>query len=1074
MSANNLLLQARRLGCIFFFFSGLAALVYEVIWVRILGLVFGNTTYAVSTVLAVFMAGLGIGSYLVGRYADRWHRPLKIFGILELGIGGYAAFTFLFLSLIQTTYISFAGSFNTGLTTLTVLRFFLSAMIIFVPTFLMGATLPVLMKFYSDSREKIGPGAALLYGFNIAGAVTGTLLAGYWFIPTLGLAHTIILTVVLNFGIGSLACFLSWYLSRSGVAEFDLLGSRAETTAPGLPEKPRVFYNNWLPFGLFVSGIIAMIYQVCWTRLLASLVGNSTYAFTSMLAAFLLGMFAGSAVYKNILSRRPATVSDWALLQLLIAVFVALTLPFYDQIPFVTIRLYGLTYGYPGWLEFVRFCFLSVFMIIPAFAFGAIFPVSVALFTQRPDHVGRGVGNLYLANALGNILGSLSVGFFLIPVFGVFKALQVAVIIGTATAVCLFIYYRRRVSWIGFSAAVLLSVLVAGCLWSKRHGWDPHLVGSQLSSKPNRFYDLRKPEILRRMYGTKVLYYREGLSSNVCVVYDPGQKGGGLTLRINGKPDASTTVTDMKTQILLGQLPHLLHPAPEQTLVIGFGSGVTLASSLTHPVKHVDTIEIEQAVLDAAPLFDPVNHQSYKDPRVRLIVNDGRNHLLVEKQKYDIIISEPPNPWVAGAANLFTVEFFDLVKKRLDANGVFCQWVQSYSMSSEDFQMVVASVRKVFSHVTLWEGATGDFLVIAGLRRLTLDLDKIDARIKRVPAIRQDLESIGIRGAGGLLALFKLSESDTERFIQGANLNTDDLPLLEFNAPFALYSENTNFWINQMVGIFQKDKYPPIQAAETDVNKNAGILTDIGYSYLNRQKTSQAQQYFTEALSSEPGHKAALLGTARILLSSDHPKEARQYIQDVLSSNPEPGDDHEAIGLMGHLLVRTGEIRKGIEFLDKAIALSPDRIEYLRWRVSALSTIKNYSAAARDFQRLSELKPLNIQFKLDFARMLQFSKGPEAALEFLTTVQRNVPQFYPVYQGLSSVLEADEKFDLLISFYEELVQVNPYDANYWIELIKLYGKTGAQEKLVWAIREGRKTHQHFDTMLAMYLHKQSQ
>lgn len=1073
MSANNLLLQARRLGCIFFFFSGLAALVYEVIWVRILGLVFGNTTYAVSTVLAVFMAGLGIGSYLVGRYADRWPRPLKIFGILELGIGGYAAFTFLFLSLIQTTYISFAGSFNTGLTTLTVLRVFLSAMIIFVPTFLMGATLPVLMKFYSDSREKIGPGAALLYGSNIAGAVTGTLLAGYWFIPALGLTHTIILAVVLNFGIGSLACFLSWYLSRSGVAEFDLLGSHAETTASSSPAKPRAFYNNWLPYGLFVSGIIAMIYQVGWTRLLASLLGSSTYAFTSMLAAFLLGMFAGSAVYKSILSRRPATVSDWASLQLLIAVFVALTLPFYDRIPLVTTRLYGLTYGYPGWLEFVRFCFLSVFMIIPAFAFGAIFPVSVALFTQRPDHVGRGVGNLYLANTLGNILGSLSVGFFLIPVFGVFKALQVAVIIGAATAVCLFVYYRRRVSWLGFSAVILLSVLVAGCLWSKRHGWDPHLMGSQLISRPERFSGLRKPEILRRLYGTKVLYYREGLASNVCVIYNPYQEGD-LTLRVNGKPDASTTVTDMRNQILSGQLPHLLHPAPEQTLVIGFGSGVTLASSLTHPVKHVDMIEIEQAVLDAAPLFDSVNHQSYKDPRVRLIVNDGRNHLLVEKRKYDIIISEPTNPWVAGVANLFTVEFFDLVKKRLDANGVFCQWVQAYKMSPEDFQMVVASVRKVFPHVTLWESVTGDFLVIAGLHRLTLDLDKIDARIKRVPAVRQDLESVGIRGAGGLLTLFRLSESDIERFIQDANLNTDDLPLLEFNAPFALYSKDTTSWITQMVDIFQKDKYPPIQTAGFDINKNASILTDIGYSYLSQQKPDQAQQYFTEALRSELGHKAALLGTARILLSSDHPKAARQYLQNVLSSNPESGDAHEAIGLMGHLLVRTGEIRKGIEYLDKAIALSPGRIEYLRWRARGLKTIKNYSAAARDFQRLSELKPLNMQFKLDFARMLQFSKGPEAALEFLTTVQQNVPQFYPVYQELSSVLEADGKFDLLISFYEELVQVNPYDANYWIELIKLYGKTGAQEKWVWAVREGRKTHQYFDTMLAMYLQGRSE
>ena len=1073
MSTSNLLLKARQLGCVFFFFSGLAALVYEVIWVRILGLVFGNTTYAVSTVLAVFMAGLGIGSYLVGRRADRWPKPLKIYGILELGIGGYAAFTFLFLWLIQYTYTSFAASFNVGITTLTMLRLCLSGMVLFVPTFLMGATFPVLMKFYSDSREKIGPGAALLYGLNIAGAVVGTLLAGYWFIPALGLTLTLFFAVVLNLGIGFLACYLSWHLSRSGVSEIDLSDQRAGSIASGQTEKAPVFHNTWLPFGLFASGIIAMIYQVGWTRLLASLLGSSTYAFTSMLAAFLFGMFAGSIVYKRILSKRPATVFDWVFLQLLIAVFVALTLPYYERIPIVTVRLFGLTYGHPGLLELARFCFLSVFMVIPAFAFGAIFPVSVALFTQQTGHVGRGTGNLYLANTFGNIIGSLYMGFVMIPVFGIFKSLQFAVIIGIATAIGVFIYYRNQVSRIGISVVILLAVIVAGSLWSKRHGWDPHLIGSQLSSKPEKFFNLRTPEILRLLYGNKVLYYREGLSSNVCVVYDPRQEGV-LVLRVNGKDDASTVAGDMKTQILLGQLPHLLHPAPEQTLIIGFGSGVTLASSLTHPVKHVDMVEIERAVLDAAPFFDSVNHQCYNDPRVRLIVNDGRNHLLVEKRKYDVIISEPPNPWMAGVASLFTIEYFDLVKDRLNTNGVFCQWVQAYKMSPDDFKMVVASVREVFPHVTLWESTSGDFLIMAGLHKLTLDIDKITARIEGSHSLRRKLETIGIRGGGGLLTLFRLSDSDVERFVQGADLNTDGLPLLEFNAPFALYSKNTVLWVNQMVDLFHKDKYPPIKTNVSDINKNADILTEIGYSYLSRKEVKLSRQYFDKALKSVPGHNAALLGTARILLSNDNLEEARQNIQDVLNHNPESADNHEAMALMGRLLIRTGEIEKGIKSLDKAIALVPDRTEYLRWRASGLRTMKNYSEAANDFEKLSELRPLNLQLKMDYARMLQLTSGYDVALDFLTAVQQDNPQFYPVYKNLSAVLTATGSFNLLILFYEELVQANPYDANYWIELIKLYEKTGHRRKSAWAIKKGRKTHQYFDALLAMHLQEQTQ
>jgi len=314
--------KAQRFGYFFFFTSGAAALIYEVIWVRLLGFVFGNTTHAVSAVLTAYMAGLGFGSYWISRRADRFEKPLFVYGLMEIGIGVYAAWTFVLLQFIQNAYTTIAITLTPGPALFAFIRLALSFLILFPPCFFMGATLPVLVKFYVHEKRTIGSGTALLYGLNTAGAVVGTVLAGFSLLPFFGLKASLQMAVVINIGIGLLACVVSRELELAGLAASATPvpqgGERGGVRGEGGRAQERGrdalpsggFSHLWLPAGLGISGILAMVYEVGWTRILAAVLGSSTYAFTLMLSTFLLGIALGSALAKDFLARRPARVLD--------------------------------------------------------------------------------------------------------------------------------------------------------------------------------------------------------------------------------------------------------------------------------------------------------------------------------------------------------------------------------------------------------------------------------------------------------------------------------------------------------------------------------------------------------------------------------------------------------------------------------------------------------------------------------------------------------------------------------------------------------------------------------------------
>jgi spermidine synthase len=1048
-------------GYLFFFVSGAVALVYEILWLRLLGHAFGNTTYAISTVLAAYMAGLGLGGWAVGRLADRWSRPLFAYGCLEIGIGIYAAFTLVLIQGIQQSYSAFAQAVDSTAPALLVsARLLLSSLMLFIPTFLMGATLPVLAKFYIHRRETIGSGTAALYGFNTAGAVAGTLLAGFWILPAFGTQGTLSIAVAGNVVIGVLACVLG----RMGQTERH--SEAPYSSAPKNPElrDPSSAYGGlrmtessfrWILPGIFISGAIAMLYEVAWTRVLAVVLGSSTYAFTIMLATFLLGLALGSAAYKKILEKRPARVSEWAWLQIIIAASALVALPFYERIGIFTVRLFALTIDRPALLEIGRLLVCGALMLIPTFCFGAIFPVSTALYTQDTGRIGRDVGRLYLSNTAGNIAGSLAAGFLLIPLVGIHKTILAAAILGSLTGLAAF-WNAWKAPAKRLAATALCGLVLAPGLWINRVGWDGRVLTSGLYIRPQGSVEKNTTEILSWLYDTETLFYREGLN---CVV-NVAQSGDHRFLKVNGKTDASTGL-DMSTQLLSGHLPHLFHKDPRRTLIIGFGSGVTLAASLAHPVDKVDCVEIEQAVLDAAPFFDRVNRRAYRDARAKLITNDGRNHLLVHKEIYDVIISEPSNPWMSGTASLFTLEFYELARKRLAAGGVFCQWLQAYGIAPEDFRMVVASFQKVFPHVTLWQSLPGDALILASGEPLRLDLNRVEARFRDSADFRNDLARIGIRGPAGIVSYFELGPKDVNDYVKGARLHTDNDLSLEFNAPRALYAQGTAEMIFNILRSRRTENLPTLLTENWPAEKHTEAILQIGEGYLAKgggDSLGQAKTYFKKILETDPDNPRALVGLGRTALREDKLVPAISYFEKAALQSPPSA---EAYGYLGLAYLNGGGHRTALEYLKKAVELDKMNGNFYHWSAKALERLGWWKDAAEAYRLARQLNAQSLDLEIAYARSLRNSGNLEEAIEILERLREEFKTHGPIYTELRLAYEKAGNLEPAILAYEDLVKLNPYWYAYWVDLYKLYEKKGDKKGLERAKRQGLKTHPYF-------------
>ncbi len=783
--------KARLAVYLMFFLSGAAGLVYEVVWLRMLILVFGSTQFAVGTILTAFMGGLALGSFLFGRRIDRHGNPLRLYGLLELGIGLYALLIPLLFDLLVPVYTTIWNRFAPSFFTFSLIRFGFIMLVLIVPTSLMGGTLPILSKFVTRREDAIGMSVGTLYAINTFGAVVGTAAAGFFLIAAFGSRATLLTAAVINLVIGLFSLLLSRGREPAEAAHVSTVPEPLEDR-PAIPRDARLLL-------LIVggTGFVAMIYEIAWTRVLALIIGSSVYAFTIMLTTFLVGLALGAAVVAGLADRVRGRYAIELLIGLLAGTAVAAfgTLLTFNQLPYYFTRLYHLVRGNQPLIFAIEFLIAFVVMLLPTLLIGGIFPLVLRHCSERISRLGRSVGSVYASNTVGTILGSFLAGFFLIPLVGIQGSILLAISLDLLLAAILVIGatggLRRLTGWslpLRLGGVAVLVLLGVG-LNLASPSWNTLVMNSGVYQYAEGFEkDQLTPEgFMEFAVGDfDLLFYEEGMTVSVMVVYQ--DSADSYFLAVNGKIDASSS-GDMPTQLLSGHLPVLLTQDASNALVIGYASGITVGAVTRHALEEITAVEIEPAILRGSRYFNAFNNKPMEDPRVRIIKNDGRNYLLVNDEKYDVIISEPSNPWMTVAANLFTREFFELGASRLKPGGVFTQWLQMYGMSTEDLKVLLRTFRSVFPHVLVFNTIDRADLVLVGARHpLSFDLGELKSRMSEL-SVGVDLRRIKVETPQDLLSYFVFGDKELDSLLGEGPINTDDNALIEFRAPKSLTME---------------------------------------------------------------------------------------------------------------------------------------------------------------------------------------------------------------------------------------------------------------------------------------------
>jgi len=777
---------------ILFFLSGAAALVYQVVWVRSFGLVFGGSHLAVTTVLSVFMGGLALGGWLVGRKVDQSRSALRLYALLELGIAASAIAYIGLMAAYPHLYIPLARAVGDSPVALTAIRVLFATAAMIVPTTLMGGTLPVLVSFATAGSERLSRQLSFLYAFNTLGAVAGTLAGAFALLEWLGVGRTLAVAIATNVAIGLLALLIP---ARAFVSS-EATGADAATGSSARPADAAELTDAAVPaaayrmvlWGIGLSGFCALGYEVLWTRILSLVIGTSVYGFATMLVAFLTGIAAGSQVY-GLLGREDQSPRSVARLVLVFAavqvaigiVALVVTVAIRDLPTHVTSfnQLFS-SDAASTWEARQRTNLVVAFayMFVPAFFMGVAFPLAGTIHAVYRRRVGGAVGEVLSYNTVGAILGASVSGFVLIYAFGIERALQILAALNIGLGACVAASLAR-VRWavpVAFTcvAGALLALSVFpdwGRVWNRKYF---------AIYRNNQQYVFNSPHRIRdALENTDVLFFHEGINETISVIRPKGAKQG---LIVNGKVVASTSRQDIQCQYTLGHLPMLLHPDPRRVFVLGLGTGMTLGAVSVHPeVEEVVLAELEPSVVPAARTFAEFNHDVLDSPKLRVVFADGRNYLLTAREPFDVITADPIHPWTRGSAYLYTREYYQLAAERLAPGGVMTQWLPIYELTPKDVATVVRTFQEAFAYSVLWL-TQYDAELVGSNTPIEIDEERL-ARRMAAPAVATDLAMVEMGSVDDFLSYFVAGTRGLREFASMGVVNTDDNLSLEFSAP---------------------------------------------------------------------------------------------------------------------------------------------------------------------------------------------------------------------------------------------------------------------------------------------------
>lgn len=762
-----------------FFFSGFSSLIYEVVWMRRLSLFFGNDIYSAALTLSAFMGGLTIGSLLAAHYVDRLKNTLIWYGLLEISIGVYALFFVSFLNMFSGEYRYIYQSFYEAAPwKYNEFRILVAAVTLLIPTTMMGATLPLVVKRFG-AKGRIGKYSGFFYSMNTLGALAGVLGVGFLLLPTLGITKCTWVGCAINVLIGSGAILLGIAIRKD--SDSALSHSFDEPTDPVAIEQG---YDRKLEkdgmIAIALSGMAALALEVIWMRILAQSFSGAVYSFSIMLSCFLFGIFYGSRKIAKTIDERSKPMRLLASLELVIAVSVALLGILTYFVPRVfsillwrLVTVSGSSFGFACTLA--EFLISAALIAIPTSLLGATFPVAVRICTPNVHAIGRGTARVYAANTAGAVTGALLGGLLLIPTFGNRASLLITATIFAATGVFL-VYRTNGEGWKNLMQPKVLVSLALFTIFVTISSLLPYQIVLNFSNPQDQ-----KP--------FRSIYHGEGIAHTVDIFRT---KQNITIMAVNGTTEADTTYAQRRGFILKADLPLLLHSNPRDVAVIGLGLGISLGATARYPnVEKIQVIELSPDMVKAQGYVEDVSGGILHDPKIKVRIDDGRNFLAMSDQQFDMITADPIHPRVSGVGYLYTREYYEALKRRLRPDGVVCQWMPTYEISKKSFDVAFRTFVSVFPNASFWY-VRFHGLFVATRGKFIIDFKDLSKRLED-PAVKVDLASINIHGPADFLSYMVMGPDEIPAYL-AANpsnvLNTDDNAYLEYHTPFEFLEAN--------------------------------------------------------------------------------------------------------------------------------------------------------------------------------------------------------------------------------------------------------------------------------------------
>lgn len=876
-------------------------------------LIFGVSTLATGAVLAIFMGGLGLGSALLGKRADNHPHPLALYGKFEVGIAISAAVSPLLLVAIRAAYIAAGGSNSLGVFGGTLIRLALSSLVLAVPTILMGGTLPAAARAVESNDDAGRRRLALLYGINTLGAVTGTLLSTFVMLERFGNRATLLTAAVINLAVGAIAIVIG---RKQTVTEVPQTKPQAKAKKGPEPVAGPALPSRVVLIAAALVGFAFLLMELVWYRVLSPILGGTTFMFGLVLAVALAGIGIGGAIYSLGRNERVASGAGFAVTCALEALAMIIPFAMGDRIALLANSMRGGIETFNGHVW--SWAIVTIVVALPtAIIAGFQFPLLISLLGRGREGVGREVGLAYAWNTGGSIAASLLGGFILLPTLGAIGSWKLAVAVLIALGIVALYFSLKEKKRVATALSAAATVASIACMFALGPTalWRHSGIGAGRAPLPENANKTR--DWVHAVRRTLILD-ADGQESSIALI-----SGDDLGLYVNGKSDGSAR-TDSGTQVMSGMLPAMVHPNPKKVMIIGLGTGTTSGWVAAIPtIEKVDVVELEQVVVDVGHYFAAVNHDAMKNPKHRTSVADAREMLLTSREKYDLIFSEPSNPYRAGIASLYTKEFYRSAADRLQPGGIFIQWMQMYAVDERTIQTIFATLSTTFPHIEAWTTTHGDVVLTASKQPIVFDADLLRSRLAQEPYKTATHAAWRAETVEGVLGYFLANENVARSMAAKATeLNTDDRVVIEFS--FARTLARGDFDMAKMYGISRSlngtrpaHVRGSVDWAAVDANRSSIWWLPSSDPRNTFTNTFNAQD-FGGALAqyrSAPWTPANTLQAAMVaqVLAFGGDESALQHIESVRKWQP-----IEADALLGILRWRQGRAQESAQLLQSA------------------------------------------------------------------------------------------------------------------------------------------------------------